>query len=476
MSASDLRTEIALLDQELHALRAQIALVRAKRDRAAELLQTLAYPVLSLPNEITSELFVQYLAVDARRSPLPLTWVCRAWRDLAHRCCRLWSTFDSKFHPVDQLSFWLRHSGGRPLDLILGGMSQAKLADSYNYLAQWRTVQSPSSSLTPFFSLRGPFPTLEKLHIPFGDELSTTPTFLDAPRLREVEVWVDENHHWRGVLPWGQLTTLHLSSDSAAPFLDTAPQLEELRLELQASFVSPLPSPSTPPLILFRLRTLSLENAFCCGILQHLTLPALENFATDFEECPLLNMRLDMTYSGVDIFMELLLAVPLASLRELTLGRVRREDRGSAERLLGCLTSRNPPLLPCLESIRLEGCDFRLRLPPLVRMLTARRAGIDGVVILQSFYLSFDDDENDWDYRIARQGVVKEPKLKDALIELRRLREGGLCVEIDSDTECFTGSVSTELLALMAEEEDLPAYGLPFLLDPGSASDLAYEE
>ncbi|KAJ7609952.1 hypothetical protein FB45DRAFT_1066493 [Roridomyces roridus] len=58
MSASELRMEVALLDQELSALDAQIALVRTKRDRASELLQALAYPVLSLPNEITSEVFI----------------------------------------------------------------------------------------------------------------------------------------------------------------------------------------------------------------------------------------------------------------------------------------------------------------------------------------------------------------------------------------------------------------------------------
>ncbi|KAJ7609960.1 hypothetical protein FB45DRAFT_1010179 [Roridomyces roridus] len=526
-STCELRTEISLLDQELSVLDAQIALVRAKRVKAAELLQAMAcYPVLSLPNEITSEFFTHYVNGDEGRSPLPLTWVCRGWRELTHSCCRLWtcfdskfyagcpwlwSTFDSRFHHVDQMSFWLHLSGGRPLDLILGRLSppskaQAQLANLNNYSTQFRTFESLSPSLNPFVSsLRGPFPVLEKLQLPFGYKPSTPSIFLDALRLRKVEILVDRNHNWRGVIPWGQLTTLHLSSESPISFLETVkwtPQLEELRLGLKQTLISPLPSPSTPPIVLPRLRTLSFENTFCCGILQHLTLPALEDFATDFEDwhtqlqhddighlmhlferskCALRNLRLKLAYNSVNIFMELLLTVPLAFLRELIIRRIPHVERGSVERLLDCLTSRNPPLLPCLESIRLEGCDVRIRLPPLVRMLTARRAGIDGVAILQTFYLWFShndgDDESDDDefHRTAREGVLEEPELEPALLELRRLREGGLRVEMHVDTKCFTGNVDTDLLALMAGE-DLPACGLPFLLDPGFANQLTCED
>ncbi|KAJ7609946.1 hypothetical protein FB45DRAFT_340649 [Roridomyces roridus] len=291
MSDSELRTEIALLDQELPELDAQIALVRTKRDRASELLlQALAYPVLSLPNEITSEIFIQYIDVDERRSPLRLTWVCREWRELAHSCCRLWTSFDSKFYAVNCMPFWLRRSGGLPLDLQIDlpaspSEAQAIVEDLCNYSAQWRTVSLRSTSLISFpASLHGPFPFLEKLQLPSGYETSTPSVFLNAPRLREVSA--SPAYSWLERLPWVQLKVLDLSSESAATciaILHCAPHLEELQLSFDPETLNLLPPP-TKMLVLPRLSTLSLQPALCFGILEYLTVPALQSFTTDVDD------------------------------------------------------------------------------------------------------------------------------------------------------------------------------------------------
>ncbi|KAJ7639525.1 hypothetical protein FB45DRAFT_905928 [Roridomyces roridus] len=127
MSASFFLTEIARLDHQLDALDAQIVLVRAERDRAARVLQAIVYPVLSLPSEITTEIFIHYVDVDPRRSPLPLTWICRTWRELARSSSSLWSSFDSKLHPnaslLDSPFPWPRlgFASGSPSICALGG-------------------------------------------------------------------------------------------------------------------------------------------------------------------------------------------------------------------------------------------------------------------------------------------------------------------------------------------------------------------
>ncbi|KAJ7703692.1 hypothetical protein B0H17DRAFT_901456, partial [Mycena rosella] len=54
------------------------------------------YPVLTLPNEITSRIFIDYLASHGRirpfmrTAPLLLAQICRPWREIALSTCKLW--------------------------------------------------------------------------------------------------------------------------------------------------------------------------------------------------------------------------------------------------------------------------------------------------------------------------------------------------------------------------------------------------
>ncbi|KAJ7108306.1 hypothetical protein C8R44DRAFT_531522, partial [Mycena epipterygia] len=54
------------------------------------------YPALTLPNEITSQIFVACLPEDGRVTPSPhtapllLAQICRHWRNIATSTCELW--------------------------------------------------------------------------------------------------------------------------------------------------------------------------------------------------------------------------------------------------------------------------------------------------------------------------------------------------------------------------------------------------
>ncbi|KAJ7086305.1 hypothetical protein C8R43DRAFT_311955 [Mycena crocata] len=64
---------------------------------AERLTDSLVYPVLTLPNEITSQIFIYFLAAYPRcppfqglLSPIILTHICHQWREIALSTPALW--------------------------------------------------------------------------------------------------------------------------------------------------------------------------------------------------------------------------------------------------------------------------------------------------------------------------------------------------------------------------------------------------
>ncbi|KAF7376870.1 F-box domain-containing protein [Mycena sanguinolenta] len=113
---SDLETQILDLECSLSALRTEQARVR---DR----LNDYKYPVLELPNEITSEIFVRFIPVYPVAPPLigidsptTLTHVCRQWRDVALATPMLWSAikFDDNVYEWTAMRWvfadWMKRS------------------------------------------------------------------------------------------------------------------------------------------------------------------------------------------------------------------------------------------------------------------------------------------------------------------------------------------------------------------------------
>ncbi|KAJ6549596.1 hypothetical protein DFH09DRAFT_885571, partial [Mycena vulgaris] len=79
--------------RECHAL---LEGLNAKREQLEDILETFTYPVLTIPVEIISHIFVDCLPANGRvqpsesAPPLLLTQICSHWRQIAHATPQLW--------------------------------------------------------------------------------------------------------------------------------------------------------------------------------------------------------------------------------------------------------------------------------------------------------------------------------------------------------------------------------------------------
>ena len=170
-------------------------------------------------------------------TPLVISGVCRAWRDMAHSAPRLWSSVSLRIDPstkgsaiqAELLDQWLRLAQALPLSITItfkgkdaeGGVihwtrlptNVISVAASYSH--QWESLDIflPSAWATTLRSTIGRIPNLKSLSLqglPYKDESfsSFSETFLDAPKLRTV-VLASENMSVG--LPYHQLEKLTIS-------------------------------------------------------------------------------------------------------------------------------------------------------------------------------------------------------------------------------------------------------------------------
>ncbi|KAF7346697.1 F-box domain-containing protein [Mycena sanguinolenta] len=129
------RNPTHVLRQRLSDVDAQIShhesiLQELKQQRSAILseLNLVTYPVLTLPPEITAEIFKWCIDTGMRLSlsvaPLLLTRICRDWRALAFSTPALWDTISEielGVHPREEAAVetWFSRAGSRPLSLTI---------------------------------------------------------------------------------------------------------------------------------------------------------------------------------------------------------------------------------------------------------------------------------------------------------------------------------------------------------------------
>ncbi|KAJ7513061.1 hypothetical protein B0H11DRAFT_2268038 [Mycena galericulata] len=139
-----LHGRISELDSLIAALTAERDILRAKSD-------SIIYPVLTLPPEITTGIFMHCLPTSTLPSPSPstapllLAQVCQQWRQIALDMPRLWRSLafiDSS--SVEILKIWLSRAGSLPLHYSLHCSSPSRadaiLDTSILYAHQWQDV------------------------------------------------------------------------------------------------------------------------------------------------------------------------------------------------------------------------------------------------------------------------------------------------------------------------------------------------
>ncbi|KAJ7658207.1 hypothetical protein DFH06DRAFT_1472875 [Mycena polygramma] len=436
------------------ALESQMSILRKEDEDILKELAGVVYPILALPNEITSEIFVQY--VDSGRtpkSPLCLASVCSLWRALALSNSSLWTKFNSGWRRYDLtnlLRIWLPRAGGLPLHLkITLPQSSAQSADIlrtlWQYSAQWHSLEIRAPGRITFpDDIPGPF-----LHSPsllnFTWRPPLRPRMLGRPYLCFPMRLSFAKCIWNG----------SPSETGSLYRLSRTPNLEDFEFTCEARNSGPNPAPP-PPLILPHLRSIRLCGEHGPELLNYLVLPALEFIEIGFTDestdeiegmiarsgCTPRRLDFYMYEPGFERIYRCMTAMP--SLRVLEM----RCPGGSAAdyRDFFDTLAQDLSILPALETLEITHCRAEIELPTLVRMLEARAMG-EGK--LKSFSLLFEDDgghESGADLVELAEGV------DHALDGIRGLRSQGLKVNIKSNIEWLSESISSQFIAAMGED------------------------
>ncbi|KAJ7073852.1 hypothetical protein C8F01DRAFT_3801 [Mycena amicta] len=213
----------------------ELASLRAERDRIREGLDQYKYPVLTLPNEMISEIFIYYLPpypdcppLVGPGSPTLLLGICRLWREIALHSPLLWraislGSLNDDFGAKIALT-WLERSGPSTLlsfEFSVGICTTENISEPLDRLLQALIAYRSRWQYGYFHVLNshvplicGPAPHLVSLDINCQRQYRIVNSSLesivlrDTPCLRSICMW--DVGYGPASLPWSQLTDLTL--------------------------------------------------------------------------------------------------------------------------------------------------------------------------------------------------------------------------------------------------------------------------
>ncbi|KAK7014369.1 F-box domain-containing protein [Favolaschia claudopus] len=277
------RALVAKRAAQITDLQAQIAVLQADQQRAQRRLDAYKYPVLTLANEVTEEIFRQVFPPYPEAPPhtkgkfflFPVTHVCSQWRKIAVQTRVLWRAIDlpepthrgGRSIAAKMTATWLERSGNYPLSIH--GVPNALphlLLTLAPYRPRWEHLSLSVTNVAQFAEVAaGPMPLLRSLTLRFIESSNTAALasiqHSDSPLLRSVSL-----EPYPGpalILPWSQLTSLTLrrtSPDDALPILRRSARLVHCTLHL---VLNPMSNGAwlirTEDIVLPRLETLVFE-------------------------------------------------------------------------------------------------------------------------------------------------------------------------------------------------------------------------
>ncbi|KAJ6578668.1 hypothetical protein DFH09DRAFT_1148046 [Mycena vulgaris] len=468
-SATELRKRLRLLDAEIAQHESSLRLLReviAHHELSLPLLQearksiieALIYPVLTLPFEITSRIFLDCLPQDAdtilrpypsqNEAPLVLTRVCRDWRAVAVSTPMLWTHLrieldsddgrghiDSKW--VALLDIWLQRSQPHPLSMTVSNLSYTEPDETLvgvldRHSPRWRdlTLKLPFNHFSRL-SAHVSLPLLERLTISAHgspDMINPISAFRNAPRLNHVCL-EGGMHPSDLLLPWDQLRTMEFygaSSDDCLELLRLTPNVVSCVLDIQ--YASHALAQGAP---LQSLRSFTFSGPAGWGILRYVAMPALQKLDLTRSppdprnivqllqfvarsECALRELRLYVRSAVTTQTIYLLRCLPLLSTLDLILAEA---DIGTAIFREFRSSDNGASLVPEIQSISLRcvhGDNHQLMFDVITEALYVRSG-------LSSFTLSMDDD-----------GQTPSPEIRD---RWRVLSEEGMKLQIGNARE-----------------------------------------
>ncbi|KAJ7605594.1 hypothetical protein FB45DRAFT_952782 [Roridomyces roridus] len=458
---SALRRNLTDIEGQISALHSQLARLETDRETILEKLASVVYLVLTIPSEITSEIFLHYLDhyPSSTCSPLVLSRVCSLWRNVALFTPALWSRlhFGFKNSPkADQsvLRLWLSRAASLPLDIRIHlpepkRVQILRLLGEFSAQCQSLSLKAKGGISVPIGTFRA-FPCLEKLELAaynaeiFNPAAITFSTMLNAPRLRELVL-----HYSATVdttLPWSQLTTLRLLDGRSADCIQILQHTPNLELLEFTSMPCEWEGQVTERRFLRHLHTLILRHQEGYEIVNGLALPSLRElrFESQLASCAdeMANMLID---SGCTLQV---LAFPIedeADVQSMSLLLRNAKHDKTFPKLFARLFD-DPKMLPVLSSLSIINCRSTIPLSPLVKMLktvTKREPAK-----LTSFKITFAHGriEVDGGYMTSGGGPSKDRQVEDLLTQFREMRAAGLEVDIQSNIKWFSEEMNLPMI------------------------------
>ncbi|KAJ7267319.1 hypothetical protein C8J57DRAFT_1469570 [Mycena rebaudengoi] len=438
------RDWLAGLIEEIGALTSHIGRLRAERDAIQAELDEIVYPVLTLPPEVTSEIFCWclpstpapvFLRPDPAAPPLVLVAICRRWRNIALATPQLWSSLEIRLGPSMTrnenicllLERWLSRSASHPLCLLLDDTKSADSTPTSLYdtvvqhahrLQHLKLVLEHRHLARYLDNFHGGYPLLESLYFftaSAGTYALSLAAIQSSPRLRILEADGATLHPFPHDIPlWSQLTRFvsrHMRLAQGWVVLTRTSSLEECSLVLVGPAstnpiaVAPITLPTLRYLHVFRGegRALFCNPSDVALFFRFLTLPALKEltFSTDDDHishfldfmarssCPLTRISVNCSLSTVNLA-KLIAATPHISRLTIDIPVLRLGDMSSI------LTARNNHL-PALRELIIRfpkppptgNRESPLHYPLLIDMLQSRSKGSPsaGITPLELFKL-----------------------------------------------------------------------------------------
>ncbi|KAJ7276624.1 hypothetical protein C8J57DRAFT_193826 [Mycena rebaudengoi] len=256
-------------------------LVAERKYLQAEL-DSIVYPVLTIPSEITSHIFSESIPADSNASPsrhiapLLLTQICRLWRAIALATPSLWQSIrlaevreQHNNGSGELLEMWLKNSSTLPLSLSFAvrdsGRAQSLIDASLVH--HHRLLEISVTSEGNLEASDKALPILRKVTFyHWGRAVSRAVNIGDAPMLQEAHLrFTNPITDIDIQIPWAQLTRLTLETfDFPAVCLPMLSQCSELLSHLTHNSI---------------LHDEVLQNTFS---LPHITLEHLDSLSAAF--------------------------------------------------------------------------------------------------------------------------------------------------------------------------------------------------
>ncbi|KAJ7130933.1 hypothetical protein C8R46DRAFT_1362733 [Mycena filopes] len=464
---SALRARLAELDTSIFELRPVQARLKALEDERGSIqsqLDAIAYPVLTLPVEITSEIFLCCLPKTSGYSlhptfkspieaPMLLLQICRTWRAIAISSPRLWAFLhlnlpdhSDKLLEIETykgfLGDWLVRLGACPLSLTLDGFDVGAEEEAGRLVIPL-TLNAIASHIQTLYLCIDPkdypnhvvhFPALRRLvvGVPVAEDdddphiILENPiqAFFAAPQLRDIFIYGKVAAPSLFAIRWEQLTVFNgerISSRECATVLRCAPSLVE------CTFEEPHSAPDTPFVSHDGLKSLKIHE-FGNVLFRFLAIPHLETldlvlYTNDDEE----DEDEDEAVSFISQTAQSLLEfkgpashrvpvqclIPMVSLTKLCLFFPQDDYLTEFFTLLN--RANDPHFLPQLQSLQLNFSPA-VAFEELVAALSSRAITQTCGARLQSFRQTL--SWADRNFRLDPEG--------DVGVAVKQLREGGM--------------------------------------------------